>query len=194
MVSGRRGLRARWRAEVVRSPRITDSVRVVLLVLAEHMTDAGYVSVPRSRLAAELNRSPRRITERIEKAREAGFLDVVRRGMPGRTAEYVATMPPDGADGRTKQMVRITAPIEVRTGAPSDPAAHGADGGPANTRACSTATRQRNADERNACDSPAVLLTERRQRREAERDSPLAAILRKLDGRRPSCCGLRVAS
>lgn len=101
-------------------PHITDSTRVVLLVLADHMTDHGYVSVPRSTIAKTINRSHRRVTERLQDARTAGLLDVVRSGRPGRTAEYVAVIPTShGADGRTKLDGADCSTHSWRTGAPS---------------------------------------------------------------------------
>jgi hypothetical protein len=140
--------RDEWRTEVIRSSLISDSVRVVLLVLADTMTDTGCVSVPRSRIAAAINRSPRRVTERLELAREAGYLAITRAGKPGQTAAYMARLPDlsHGADGRTKPRVRTGAPQHGadsshhswRTGAPTKPDTHGADGGPANTRARSS--------------------------------------------------------
>jgi hypothetical protein len=151
---------------VISSARISDSVRVVLIVLADEMTDTGYVSVPRQRLAALLNRSPRRITERLEKAREAGYLDVVQRGRPGRTAEYQATLPKrsDSAPVRTISgstqhhlMVRSAAPIMVPPSAPCSAdglsvlsGLYGADGGPANTRALTNARRQHHGNQRHS--------------------------------------------
>ena len=164
----RDGTRDRWRAEVLRSSLIGDSVRVVLIVMAEAMTEAGYVSLPRNTLAKTINRAPRRVTERIELARLAGFLNVIRPGKPGQTAEYVATLPahPHGAPVRTKpkgtSATRHGADSShhsVRTGAPSKPDTHGADGGPTNTRARTRArnypeTRERTGDERNAGDAP----------------------------------------
>jgi len=147
-MTGRSSLRARWTAAAYRSPLITDSVRVVLLVLAEQMTEAGYVSVPRTEIADRIGRSPRRVTERLELARVTGFLDVVRRGQPGRTAEYRGLIPTGpapsyGADGCTTQGCGRAhqehgadcSTHSVRTGAPSANGQHGADGGPANTRA-----------------------------------------------------------
>lgn len=154
MVSRRRAdLRGRWRAEVIRSARISDSVRVVLLVLADEMTAAGYVSVPRRKIAETINRHEARVTERLTKAISAGFLSVVRAGRPGRTAEYCATLP-DGAPVRTTDMVRSAGRVVVRTGAPPSEAQHGAPGWSTNTRALRPATRQRNDHERNDGDSP----------------------------------------
>jgi len=78
-----------WRRAVLRSSQITDSTRVLLLVLAEHVRDHNLqVSVPRKDLARWLNRSERRITERITAAHDAGLLDTVSPGHRGRTAVY----------------------------------------------------------------------------------------------------------
>jgi hypothetical protein len=85
-------LRARWRAEVLRSTAITDATRVLLLVLADRMRANGTVSVPRAELAKILGRSPQRITDRILAAKKAGLLDTVGGGYRGRTAVYVARL------------------------------------------------------------------------------------------------------
>jgi len=183
-MSRRDGFRDRWRVEVIRSARISDSVRVVLIVLAGRMTDAGYVSVPRTELSALIGRSPRRITERIEKAREAGYLDQVRRGRPGRTAEYQAILPGLllGADGRTKErssedhlMVRTAATVLVRTGAPPWTAPHGADGGPTNTRVTKT-NRKSNPHQRDDGVEREHDQTQRRSDAEVPPWPPLAAV------------------
>lgn len=92
--------RERWRAEVFRSKRITDSTRVLLLAMAERMRADGRVSVPRGELVRIIDRDTRRITERINLAIEAGLLDRVAAGGPGHTAEYVALLP-QGAPVRT---------------------------------------------------------------------------------------------
>src|SRR5690554_5689529 len=86
-------LRTRWRREVFRTKLVPDSVRVVLLALAEHMRENGYVSVARRTIAAEIGRDPRRINERIQAAVDARLLDRVRRGRPGVTAVYRAVLP-----------------------------------------------------------------------------------------------------
>jgi hypothetical protein len=126
------------------------------------MTDAGYVSVPRRILAATLNRSPRRITERLELARDAGYIAIVRQARPGRTAEYVATLPDssEGAPVRTSNGVRPSAPLGVRItdtiprrpSAPPKPDGRGADGGPPNARASSSATKNKERTDENVCE------------------------------------------
>ena len=130
---GRVSRRDEWRAEVIKSSRISDSVRVVLIVLADTMTDAGYVSIPRSAIARAINRSPRRVTERLELAREAGYLAIVRPARPeahsgvrGHVAERVRGcarphLSQGLRPGRTSERiseVRIAATIQRRTSAP----------------------------------------------------------------------------
>jgi hypothetical protein len=84
----------RWRRAVFTArPGMTSGCRVLLLRLLEDMNRDGIVSVPRSKLAAELGVAPARITERVKLARALGFLDVVRRARPKVTAVYQATIP-----------------------------------------------------------------------------------------------------
>lgn len=111
----------KWRAAIYpERAGLTNGCRVLLLRLSDDMDSHRKVSVPRSVLAADLDVAPARITEWIAKARDLGFLDVVRRGRPGVTAVYAGTMPPhvvrpsvpsDGTPEPTKQ--------EVRPGVPS---------------------------------------------------------------------------
>jgi hypothetical protein len=68
--------------------RITPGCQVLLLRLADSMNAKAIVSVPRSQLAQEFDCPPVRITEWINQAKAAGFLDIVRRGRPGVTAVY----------------------------------------------------------------------------------------------------------
>lgn len=68
--------------------RMPDSVKVLLLRLLEDMDSKLIVSVPRSRLAADLGVPMPRISERVKVARDLGYLDQVRRGRPGVTAVY----------------------------------------------------------------------------------------------------------
>jgi hypothetical protein len=83
-----------WKRAIFRSrPGMTDGCRVLLLRLLEDMNHKGIVSIPRSKLAAELGVAPARISERIALARDLGFLDVVRRARPKVTAVYQATIP-----------------------------------------------------------------------------------------------------
>lgn len=72
--------RDRWVAEVFHTHRITDTVRVTLLALAEEMDETGRVVFLRDELAARLGRHPRRISERLKAGIEAGLLRRVARG------------------------------------------------------------------------------------------------------------------
>ncbi len=138
--------RDRWRVEVFRSKRITDSTRVLLLAMAEHMRADGYVSVPRAELVRILDRDAKRITERIALAIEAGLLDRVASGSPGRTAEYVALLP-QGAPVRT---TKKGADSRAHYGAPvrtvSEPD-KGAPGGAANSKGSRSGTPTRSRDD-----------------------------------------------
>ncbi len=92
----RRTVREAWLAEVRRSPEIGDGCRVLLLTMAaEGMTEKGYTSIPRARLAELLDRHPQRITERIGEAIKKGFLVRVGDGKAyqGKTAQYAANLP-----------------------------------------------------------------------------------------------------
>ena len=93
MVSRRNGLRDKWRAAVLVNPAIDGETRAMLLVLHSWMTDNGRVSVPRQRLADMFGVDPRRITERIKRARDARLLDKVGGGYRGRTSIYDAVIP-----------------------------------------------------------------------------------------------------
>lgn len=121
-----------WRREVLRSGRISDSVRVLLLVLADNIRGKDRISLPRNQLAEILGRSPQRITERIQLACEAGFLDRVESGKPGRTAVYQALIPkPEGPRVRISRKgpdSRYQRGPDVRT---SKPWSKGPDGGAA---------------------------------------------------------------
>ncbi len=106
MSRARAGLRERWTAEVLRSDRIGDSCRVLLLALAAHMTEAGSVSIPRDQMAAKLDRHPSRITERLTEAKRAGLLDQTGPGYRGRTATYVAVLPEPMVTGERSPLDR----------------------------------------------------------------------------------------
>ena len=92
-MSRRNGLRDRWRAAVLVNPGIDGETRAMLLVLHSWMTDSGRVSVPRQRLADMFDVDPRRITERIKRARDAQLLDKVGGGFRNRTSIYDAVIP-----------------------------------------------------------------------------------------------------
>ena len=83
---------------------LTNGCRLLLLRLSDDMDANGNVSVPRSELAEHLGTAPARITEWVHAAQRLGLLAQVRRGRPGVTAVYRATVP---------------GPVEVREGVPS---------------------------------------------------------------------------
>lgn len=89
----RRSIRARWVAEVYRTALVTDSTKLLLVLLAEDMREDGYVSVPREVLAKRLGRNERKVSARLESAVTARLLDRVVRGNRGRTAVYRALLP-----------------------------------------------------------------------------------------------------
>jgi DNA-binding Lrp family transcriptional regulator len=90
----RRTVRDRWVAEVWSSRAIKDGCRVLMLLLAEDMTESGYAAaVAREEWAERLGIAPRRVTERITEATKAGLLTKVGGGYNGQTARYAAQLP-----------------------------------------------------------------------------------------------------
>lgn len=85
--------RARWLREVLRSPQITESIKLLLAALAVgEMDAAGRVSVPREELAARIGRGKARISERLQEAVQRGFLVRASSGKKGNTAVYLAAL------------------------------------------------------------------------------------------------------
>jgi hypothetical protein len=85
--------RARWLREVIKTPHVTDSVRVLLMTLGLHMDPSGRVSVPREDLAGLLGRNPRKVADKVKAALESGFLVQTARGQKHRTAVYQGAIP-----------------------------------------------------------------------------------------------------
>jgi hypothetical protein len=85
--------RGRWLRYIYATARVPDSVRVLLLVMAEHMDEDGRVEIGRDDLAALLSRAPQRISGRCSKAIEAGLLQQVRRGTRGAKSVFQAVLP-----------------------------------------------------------------------------------------------------
>jgi hypothetical protein len=163
---------------VIPHPDIGDACKVLLLVIATKMTDAGYLAgMKRETLAEMLSVHPRRIAERIDTAKRHQLLTKVAGGYHGRTAEYVATMPPKRAARQhpsTRKVAGERHPRSVtlspgKSGAKGDAQQH------TNTRALTTASRERDDNKR---DSRADHITEERSDEEVAADSPLAAVLR----------------
>jgi hypothetical protein len=144
-VTGRGTLRTRWLREVWRTQRITDSVRVLLLRLGDGMDPRGIITTTRAELAQSLGRSERRITERVQRAIDAGLLDRVQAGQPAKgdtpatATTYAAVLPSQGADGRTLREGADSGISQGADGRTLSPAGsvlvrtgiEGADGGPA---------------------------------------------------------------
>jgi hypothetical protein len=129
-----------WRRAVFASRRINDATRVLLLHLADHMRSDRKVSVPRSRIAAALGRSERRITERITSAHGAGFLSTVTAGFRGQTATYQGTFPTaeSGTHARplsTPESRTCTSPLLSAESRPLSTHESGTHGGPTITTA-----------------------------------------------------------
>ncbi len=98
-------VRGRWVAEIRSSSKIGDACRVLLMVMADDMTERGYVSVPREKLAKAIGRHPQRVTERIAEAITKGYLVRLQTGHRGRagekgmTSSYAASFPASGQIG-----------------------------------------------------------------------------------------------
>ncbi len=84
--------RARWLREVLRTPQVTDSVRVLLITLALYMDATGRVSVPREDLAGLLGRNTRKVADKVKIAMDSGFLIQTARGQKHQTAVYQAAI------------------------------------------------------------------------------------------------------
>lgn len=108
----RRTIRQAWLDEILRSPLIGDSCRVLLLYMAtvttvttkggHPMTDTGRIKVSREEMADALGVKPNRITNRITEATRAGLLRKVAGGHNGQTAVYLAQVQgPRKGVGRT---------------------------------------------------------------------------------------------
>jgi hypothetical protein len=84
--------RAHWLRAVMRSPQVTDSLRVLLMTLALFMDADGRVSVPREDLARLLDRSDRKMADKFKDALASGFLVQTARGQKHQTAVYMAAI------------------------------------------------------------------------------------------------------
>jgi hypothetical protein len=90
----RRSVKDRWYLEVIRTRLVNGACRELLsLIAVRHMTDTGYVCVPRAVLAAQLDVDEQRITRRVMEAVGAGLLTRVGGGVNGQTQQYLATLP-----------------------------------------------------------------------------------------------------
>ena len=121
-----------WRREVYRSHRLGDAARVLLLYLADHMSTDRKVSVPRATIAKALNRSERRVSERVSAAHEAGFLSTVSAGHRGHVPVYQGLFP--SAERET-----ATSTLSSRQSVTLSTLERETHGGPTTTRADLTA-------------------------------------------------------
>jgi hypothetical protein len=116
-------MRGRWLRCVYATARVPDSVRVLLLVLAEHMDDDGRVEVGRDELATLLSRAPQRISTRLSDAMGAGLLRQARRGNRGAKSVFQALLPEaesvtPGGDTLPGKQVSISRPLSQETDHP----------------------------------------------------------------------------
>ena len=156
----RRSLRDRWRTEVIRSPHINDGTRVLLLVLADQMREDGYVTVPREKLAQQLDRHERKISARLAEAVEARLLDRVVRGQKGRTAVYRALLRVPGTSTLNGSQGAGNYHPEKSGNRHPDGTLRVPPGGPASTKA-TTASTWRRTQEPGECTSELPSLKER---------------------------------
>jgi hypothetical protein len=138
----RRSFRDHWRSEVLRTGRVGDATKVLLLTMHDDMDPQGYVSVPRPVLAERLGRSERRVTERLTEAVGARLLDHVRRGQKGVTPVYRAMLPQSFSGTDCSPLSRIqrdgSEPAERAEVSPDRPAEtpfSGTPGGPTSSKA-----------------------------------------------------------
>lgn len=93
-------MRDAWLEEVLRTARVKDACRVLLIYMATardgqgryFMTESGRIRVSRERLAAALDVNPKRITDRITEATRAGLLIKVGGGYHGQVSQYLAQL------------------------------------------------------------------------------------------------------
>jgi len=173
---------------------ISNACRVLMIALADEMTPDGVVCRSRSRLAETLGIDPRRVTERLTEAVDAGILRRVVKGKPGQLATYQA-MRREGAHVRTKPTrrrdpdylstrARNTAPSEgahVRTTSGDEPPKSHAHKGAHVRPAISTQPQHSDAAETTgskgalATESPSTSDSSIPSRSRRRREPPLAA-------------------
>lgn len=133
-----------WRRAVFRST-VSDKTKVLLLYMADFMRQDMRVSIPRTKLANDLNKSERRITDRIAEAHEAGFLDTVVRGRKYVTAVYHCTFP-DALSGTATSTLRSAKSVPLKR---PDQGLSGTYGGPTTSRADLSVSPHRRNDGSN---------------------------------------------
>lgn len=92
-MSARQTVRDRWVAAVLASD-LNNSTKVVLWALSRSMTEEGRAKRRRDDLADDCGQlNPRRISDRIKEARDAGFLVAAAGGSNGQVVQYFAQLP-----------------------------------------------------------------------------------------------------
>lgn len=141
---------ADWRKAVLQTYKISDACRVLLLHIADnHMRADRKFSVPRKRLASEMGRAERRISDRIAEASRAGYLVTVGAGYRGHTAEYQGVWP----DWQDEKAGYQGAPfIAGHTCVPQCSEGSRVDPGDSGTHGCPTTTRAEPSPRGSVCD------------------------------------------
>lgn len=113
----RPNVRDAWYDAVIKTNLVNGACRELLSLMAvKHMTERGYVKVPRRMLAAQLGIVEHRVTVRTTEAVKAGLLVRVGGGVNGQTVQYAAQLPPlEGAAERHPQ-VKVEGVAEAAPG------------------------------------------------------------------------------
>jgi hypothetical protein len=108
--------RAHWLNEVLRTPHVTESIKLLLFAVAiEDMDPAGRFSVPREDLAMRIGRGKARVSERLQIAVDAGLLLRLSAGKKGSTAVYAAALNGSACSDQTDEAPDIEKGPPVRT-------------------------------------------------------------------------------
>lgn len=128
-MSPRRNVREAWLTEVLQTPNLNNSAKLVLVALSRQMDEQGRVRYPREKLAADVGlKSVQRVTDRIKEAKVAGFLVADGGGINGTVAQYFAQLPGTPLRG-TSSTGRGNGSRGTRNGVP-EPADSGGPGTP----------------------------------------------------------------
>lgn len=113
----RRTVRDAWYEAVIKTTLVNGACRELLSLMAvRHMTERGYVRVPRKVLAAELGIIEHRVTVRTAEAVKAGLLVRVSGGVNGQTVQYAAQLPPTQGVAERHPQRRVEGVAEAAPG------------------------------------------------------------------------------
>lgn len=149
--------RGRWQDEVFGTPHVSAEVKVMLLAMSLEMDDAGCAAIPRDELAQLLRCHPRKVSEKIKTAIDAGVLRRTARGNNGRTAQFQGVIPSEAS--------RVPPPStlqDVKGAAPQHPSASGKGAAPQHPK------NAKGADSRHATDSEGCRQSAPPYKRDAE--------------------------